>query len=531
MPQNKAFILSTKNAAANKTGNATIPEKQNRINLTNLDNFKNDLLTPLKVIYDMLYDILLEINQLTSSTLSKGDLASYCGFDHIGDFNNNMVDWNKLTYFIAFKAPLSNTYYEKYFVSTNTVAPNLGNWYKKANEIRLKYWEMHSGIFTASFPLDIKRLCLNGEQEVFSGTFSIIIDGITPKPIPTKRSKRSDYEMFININSPYTINNNNLYFYSELKDSPEFFFGNIPASINPNDDSNIEFCYYLVAHFENPFNTVFWKHPKHPTSRPHFPGDAESGITLGFGIDLGHCGISNYSFNNPLLINDDNFQDALPTSLDTPNLNHIEFTLNYFLLTMSRQWRNFSYSERQKVYKANIRFISLTNDNDRDATGSLNKNQTILNIGSDLQFVKNLDLGYNLTTNPLGGYKKCVEATIEFWERYYFSGAQNLTQLEKSNGLPQPKILTKLKAKGLKTELNVVEKYAILAIGYNGPGAISPDAYNLFVLAVNSHSYSKLLSAVNACRSWSKSKPNVIKFLNEQKVKSYYINTHLNTIL
>lgn len=533
MPRNKSKQKTTKKAAQNKTGAATILPPVARINYVILNNYRNTLSNPIKEIYDLLYNLLLEIGQATNYSLIRGDLATFCGFDQNGQFTNSNIDWNKLTYFIAFRAPFNNANYTKYFVNIPPVALNAspGNWYKKANDIRLKYWELHNGILTAaSFPLDIKRLCLNGEQEIYTGSFSSITDGVNPIPIPIKRSKRSDYELFIDVNSPYTVNNNNLYFYSELKDSPEFYFGNTPTSTNPNDDSNIEFCYYLVAHFENPFNTVFWKHPTHPSSRPHFPGDPNSGLTLGFGIDLGHCGISNYSLNNDSSTNDDNIPDALPTSPNLPNPNHVEFTLNYFLLTISQQWRNYLSTDKQKVYKANIRYTSSTNDNDRNATGSLNKSETIAKLGADLDVVKSLELGYDATTNPIGGYKKCIEATIEFWERYYFSGATNLTSVEKSNGLPQPKILKNLKDRGLKTALNVIEKYAILAIGYNGPGAISSNAYDLFVSAINAHSYSKLLDAVKACASWSKSKPNVIKFLNEQRVKNYYINTHFNNI-
>ena len=507
MPQNKAFILSTKNAAANKTGIASIPKKQNRVNLSNLNIYRNNLVDPIKEIYDLLYNLIFEINQLSFTRLTKGELASYSGFDHTGDFNNSTVDWNKLTYFIAFKAPFSNTYYEKYFMSASTVAPNLGNWYKKANEIRLKYWEFHNGIFAASFPLDIKRLCLNGEQEIFSGNISSIIDGITPKPINKKYTTRGDYSLF------------DVYVPQELQGIEENYFSNYPNIENSEDDSGISLDYYLTASLvENEYFNGKWKSKIH---RPPFP----SGYTISFGLDMGTSLISN--FNDPLASE----KDHVTGNEKLPNTNqNKEFTLNYYLLCVSSQWRNFTKSEKEKLYNLtsrginNIRRRILPNEVVR-----LDNEAARLNYENFYDILKQIDLKFS-PSNPIGGYKNALIYIIPFWERYYFEKVPNISYVEKTSGSGNmTKIYSVLSSKGLKTEANIVERTVITIIGINAPNTIGNN-FQYFGMAINKHDLLLLAEGVYKCGANNNSKKKTLEFSKREKVKNYFLEVHKNEI-
>jgi hypothetical protein len=194
MPQ-----ISSKKAAENKTGATETNVKKPYVKLASLASYYNTLSSPVKDIYVMLSDLLLILNQVSNGVLVVGDLAESAGFNESGNFDHTKVKWAKLTYQIAFQAPFRDQKYNNYFYKLPLVVvnPNQGEWYKKANDIRLKYWELHNNfVYAAQFPIDIKRLCLNGEQEVFNGTFYSITDGITPMPISKKYTTRGDYAVF-----------------------------------------------------------------------------------------------------------------------------------------------------------------------------------------------------------------------------------------------------------------------------------------------------------------------------------------------
>lgn len=87
--------------------------------------------------------------------------------------------------------------------------------------------------------------------------------------------------------------------------------------------------------------------------------------------------------------------------------------------------------------------------------------------------------------------------------------------------------ISALKAKGLKTELNIAEEYAVLTLMYNAPTSFKAHA-SKFVEAINQHDHPLLLSAVNSVNSFSKK--GVTTKLNSTDFKTYYNEFQFNNL-
>ncbi|MBA3898916.1 MAG: hypothetical protein H0X62_01705 [Bacteroidetes bacterium] len=367
-----ALLFSTQ-AAQNTLGSVVSNPPKSRIKLSALDTFRQNIsaFEPNKRhVYDKLYDLLSELINVNKE-LRSGEMAEYAGFSVSGTFSESTLNWHKLTYFIAFRAPFIKSSHNDYF-DRNALPPKLpgGNWYRKSNYIRLKLWQNASSFSN----IEIKRLCLNGEEEVYAGSPSGITNEITPMPIPKSNTTRGDYAEF-GITLP-----------SGLLGAGEEYFGTNHNSTDPNDNSGIPLEYFLTAHkIENPYDTGNWlgNPKKTPTSKPHYAGD-DSGITIGMGLDLGTSGISSFNANDP---------------------NADEFTLNRLLLNLTSTWQNFTEEQKNIIYSITTYGIS-----NIVSSGSIKRYRTATSTFVRDTFRNNKALFESLDLqNVNGGYTKTLK--------------------------------------------------------------------------------------------------------------------------
>ncbi|MBA3899105.1 MAG: hypothetical protein H0X62_02675, partial [Bacteroidetes bacterium] len=280
------------------------------------------------------------------------------------------------------------------------------------------------------------------------------------------------------------------------------YFGTNHNSTDPNDNSGIPLEYFLTAHkIENPYDTGNWlgNPKKSPTSKPHVLPKTLSGVTLGFGLDLGTSGISNFNANDP---------------------NADEFTLNRLLLNLTSTWQNFSSEQKHIIYSVTVYGVS--NSGNQTFKRYESKDNIVKNIyNNNKSLFDSLDL-----QNTNGGYTKTLKEFIIFFDRYYLKGANNLSDKEKYG----TKFIKSLKLAGLHTEPNTIELFAILSIGINkGKKGFRDNAAANLATAINQHNLLFLATAVNkAYRGNSNTKTKLLTFLKTSNVKTYFFEKHFN---
>jgi len=464
------------------------------------------------------YPVLLGYQKV--SPLLCGEIAIYAGFD-IDDNNGNpqnvfyfaSIDWHKLTYFIAFRLPFSQDKLNKYFEGR-------GNWYRRANGIRLEYWKHWKN--TPNLDI-IRRLSKNGEQCLLETNPDLINNNLAPEE--KVYTRRGDYEVLYDLNDT----SDNAFFTSALKNAPEYYFGNhsVPSSL---DDSGIPAEYYLTAFLENSFAT--WK--KYG-SKPHIPTTA-SGLTIGFGFDLGKGNISNHHSD-----------DKIPTNPTTLEPDITEYTINHFLFCVSKQWRDWSIVTINGVqYNDGTKNPAHMNSEVKQFYGFTSRGvnnvdykegQEIINPSVPSSLKDKLNLDYHPTTNPYGGWVNCLKATIPGYNRYFLKGNEGesipLTERERhGGGLRSPKVLERLRINGLRTNPNVVELSVLCRMAIHRPGWFVRDSVhnrnfrNNMINAINQHRLDFLYKTIENA-NFPHSKKEILDFLKSSRIVDYYKNNHL----
>jgi|GEM_PF-1950767 len=195
----------------------------------------------------------------------------------------------------------------------------------------------------------------------------------------------------------------------------------------------------------------------------------QSGITIGIGIDAGN---------------------SFDASQNKPNPDRRSYFEDTILANNCPNWASMSESDKNII--RSIYGIKETN-----ALNIWLRNITLFN---KLNLQINDSSFYNLLKDCAG-----------FGERFYYN-----------------KAISQLNSKGLKTSLNVIEEYVILTLMYNNESTINKNATN-FVEAINTHSYSKLLSTVESVtNNFSQSK--VAAKLKSSSFKRYYNDFHFHNL-
>jgi hypothetical protein len=158
-----------------------------------------------------------EIATLTGFSISNGTLS----------FNAANANIGKFTYYMAFRLPFTAISVKENGKTVSKSFPgSFENWWKGANRIRVKHWQDA----TTPDPAIDRRLCKNGEREVWEQAGVVPTDENTPAIQSNTNTKESRYTDF------------GVRMHRRLKEN---FF--------TNGDSQVPLPYYLKAAVEAPF--------------------------------------------------------------------------------------------------------------------------------------------------------------------------------------------------------------------------------------------------------------------------------------